>query len=277
MCSAGSGTPSGANRELAEGYLNLEAMLKQGTDQINLPLKLERKGGGVAATLQVSLIAVEPLRRIQFPVSSSDAIRIDVGELTASEALVGDGAIVDVWVEVDMLDLDGGTPLRTPPLCKTAPKLDFNFSQTLTVDGDKLETLRRALEGPEQESDVYFLLKGRGPRVPERELAQGFINLQHLAQSVAKGGSGDVVRTKISLISEERKSYGILVVSLVASELLTRARQAQLGGSKDAIRLELGALELAPIVRADASVFELSLGRDRLFGLGRALAARDGA
>jgi hypothetical protein len=263
----GEARPSGADRELAEGYLNLEAMLKQGTDHINLPLKLERKGGGVAATLQVSLIAVEPLRRIQFPVSSSDAIRIDVGELTASEALVGDGAIVDVWVEVDVLDLDGGTPLRTPPLRKTAPKLDFNFSQTLTVDGDKLETLRRALEGPEQESDVYFVLKGRGPRVPERELAQGFINLQHLAQSVAKGGSGDVVRTKISLISEERKSYGNLVVSLVASELLTRARQAQLGGSKDAIRLELGALELAPIVRADASVFELWVEIDFL-GMG---------
>ncbi|KOO26535.1 protein fantom isoform 1, partial [Chrysochromulina tobinii] len=263
----GEARPSGADRELAEGYLNLEAMLKQGTDHINLPLKLERKGGGVAATLQVSLIAVEPLRRIQFPVSSSDAIRIDVGELTASEALVGDGAIVDVWVEIDVLDLDGGTPLRTPPLRKTAPKLDFNFSQTLTVDGDKLETLRRALEGPEQESDVYFVLKGRGPRVPERELAQGFINLQHLAQSVAKGGSGDVVRTKISLISEERKSYGNLVVSLVASELLTRARQAQLGGSKDAIRLELGALELAPIVRADASVFELWVEIDFL-GMG---------
>ena len=304
----GRGAPAAADRELAEGYLNLEAMLKAGRDHANLPLTLEasgdRAGGATAsinvsvplasaatagphiptlptarpltqlsvlsvliACMQVSLLSLEPLRRIKFPVAASDAIRIDVGELTASDALMGDGGVVDVWVEVDVLDLDGGTPLRTKPLRKTAQKLDFSYSQTITVDAPKLELLRQALKAPEQESDVYFVLKGRGPRTQERELAQGFVNLQQLSQAAKRGGSADMVRTPIKLVSESRKEYGSLTVSLVASEVLLRATSAATRGVKDAITVAINTLELAPIVRADSTVFEVWAEVD-LLGLG---------
>ena len=104
-------------------------MLRERKDYVNLPLPLDRKDGGAPLSVQVSLIAFEPLRRIEFPVAASDALRIEVGELKPIVALLNDSSITDVWVEMDVLDLDGGTTLRSKPLRKNAPKLDFAFSQ----------------------------------------------------------------------------------------------------------------------------------------------------
>lgn len=164
--------------EICEGYVNLAQLLAQKRDLVNHPIALEKKAprGGEPATLSVSLLAYEALRRIKAPVAQSDAIRIDVGELTMSDSLTTDGQVMEVWVEVDVLDLDGGAPLRTQPLHKNARRLDFEFTQLLpaTAEGGQLESLRVALGAKESESaDVFFILKGRGTR-GEKELAHGY-------------------------------------------------------------------------------------------------------
>ena len=258
------GSALAADRELAEGFVNLEAMLRERRDHVLVPISLERKGGHEPVSLTVSLLAYEALRRIKSPVPAADAIRVDVVELTPPDALLSDASISDVWIEVDVLDLDGGQPLRTSPLRKnTRGPLRFDFSHSLSVDAAKLDMLRRALaSAEEQDSDVYFALKGRGPRVAERELAQGFINLAQLARE-----GKDHVRTAVELISDTRKPYGSVVVSVVATEVLKRAQSLPAQGSKDTIRVTLGLVELAAASRADPELLEIWAEVDFL-GLG---------
>jgi hypothetical protein len=175
----GGGAAAGADREVAEGFVNLEALLRERRDYIDVPLTLTTKARGESASLRVSVLAYEALRRIKAPVGSSDAVRIDVGELVVTDALTTDGSVSEVWVEVDVLDLDGGTPLRTTSLRKQGRRLDFEFTQMLPVtsQGGGLESLRVALASADpQASDVYFTLKGKGvhthrpvlTRVPHR-------------------------------------------------------------------------------------------------------------
>jgi hypothetical protein len=169
------------------------------------------------ATLTVTVLAHEALRRLKSPVAASDAVRIDVGELVMTDALLLDRSVQKVYVEIDALDLDGGTPLRTVPIAKNARKLDFEFSQALSVPSDskEMDSLRLALKSSEEEvADVYFTLKGSSA-TGEKELAQGFVNLQELMRN-----GKDHLRTPLKLASNDRnKSYGPLTVSVAALDV----------------------------------------------------------
>ena len=85
-----------------------------------------------------------------------------------TDALLSDRSVQKVYVDIDVLDLDGGTPLRTVPIAKNARKLDFEFSQALSVPSDskEMDSLRLALKSSEEEvADVYFTLKGSSATV----------------------------------------------------------------------------------------------------------------
>ena len=258
-----------ADREVAEGFVNLEALLRERRDYVNVPLTLANKTrGGEPASLSVSVLCYEALRRIKAPVAQSDAVRIDVGELVVTDALQTDGSIMEVWMEVDVLDLDGGQPLRTAPLRKNARKLDFEFTQLLSINPDYLESLRKALaSSDEQASDVYFTLKGRGPR-GERELAQGFVNLKQLLKE-----GKDHEREPLRLVSQDRRTFGPVTVSVVAVDVLKRARSTRPPGTKDALRVEVGARARA--VGPIRSGGWRGVGRGRRLGPRRRVAAHD--
>ena len=117
-------------------------------------------------------------------------LRADSAELMSARVRDWCGGAWQVWVEVDVLDLDGGRPLRTPPLRKGSGKsLDLAFSALLPVNAANghLDSLRRVLaSSDEQESDLYFTLKGRGTR-GDKDLAQGFINLRDILKARRRG------------------------------------------------------------------------------------------
>jgi hypothetical protein len=86
--------------------LNLAAMLRDGRDVVQQPLRLQTKGGSPSSPVEltVSLLAVEALRRLRAPHVASDAVRVDVGKLTLIKPLLGDRAVDELWLDLEWVD-----------------------------------------------------------------------------------------------------------------------------------------------------------------------------
>ena len=122
------GKSRNAERELAQGYLNLRTLLREGQDLIGHSLSLRTSAGG-SATILVSLLGFEALRRVKVPLPSESGLRIELGELVLLEPLKGDRSIETLWIEVEAMDINGPTPLKTNTLQRVSKQQHFGFSQ----------------------------------------------------------------------------------------------------------------------------------------------------
>eukprot|EP00966_Prymnesium_polylepis_P106481 2465854-Prymnesium_polylepis.1 len=203
-------------REIAQGHLNLRSLVRDGADLVahSLPLRTASKGG---ASLVVSLFAFEALRRVKVPMPAADGVRIEVGELSLLEPLKSDPSVEQLWVEIDALELNGPVPLRTNEVPRDAPSHHFGFAQLVQVaDGSAaLEKLVAALAAAdEQEADIYFALKSRGPQ-GDKEVAQGFVNLKAIEKA-----KKDHELAPIDLVTPQRSITGKLNVAVTALETI---------------------------------------------------------
>ncbi|KAL1530447.1 hypothetical protein AB1Y20_001350 [Prymnesium parvum] len=269
-------TARNEEREIGQGYVNLQSLLRDGRDAVSTSVSLQGKTGS-AGSVTVSLVALEALRSVSGEVSStrgrrpavdSASVRVEVGALTLSPSVQRDPEVTDVWVEVDLLGLADASQLRTKRLHKSAPSLDFGFSTSIAVDaGSKQEAaLRTALASAhEQDADVYFVVKTRTARNEEREIGQGYVNLQSLLRD-----GRDAVSTSVSL-QGKTGSAGSVTVSLVALEALrsvsgevSSARGRRPAVDSASVRVEVGALTLSPSVQRDPEVTDVWLEVDLL-------------
>jgi hypothetical protein len=149
-------------------------------------------------------------------------MRVDIGSVALSAAMKRDADVTDVWVEVDLLELAEEAQLRTKRLHKGAPNLDFEFSSSVVITGGSKEeaVLRTALASKdEQDADVYFVLKTLTRNKVEREIGQGYLNLQ----SMLRDGR-DVTSASVDLRAQGMESSaGALMVSFVAVDALRGA------------------------------------------------------
>ena len=248
-------TPQGTERELGEGFLNLEAMLREGADKVRTALQLKVKGGGQGPTLMVSLLAVEALRRLKAP-PADDSLRIDVGQLTLAEPAKNDKNIDEVFVEIDVMGLAGEKPLQTPALKrKGGATLHFEYSQTLTLPNGstELKTLREALVSKEeQDSDIYFTVKTRDVRGATKELGQGFVNLEKMGKENkdVEGANVDIVASKGATV------VASLNLSVLALGVMRRALAVK-GVTTEAVRVEVSRLVLEQAVRQDPNILDV--------------------
>ena len=249
-------TPQGTERELGEGFVLLTDLLRDDADKVRVALPLKSKGGG-GATLMVSVLGVEALRRMRTTPAAAaqpDALRIDVGDLTLAGPAKSDAKIAELFVEIDALGLAGKTVLVTPSVKKkgTGP-VRFDYSHTLALpDGStELAKLRTALvTKDEQDSDVYFTVKTRDPRGDVHELGQGFVNLEQMSrENKDKDGSIDVVSPKGAVI------VASLNVTISALGVMRRARAfkpvAAAPSLDDQLSIRVEALSLAASYQRD--------------------------
>mmetsp|Transcript_14090 Transcript_14090/g.37115 ORF Transcript_14090/g.37115 Transcript_14090/m.37115 type:complete len:554 (-) Transcript_14090:76-1737(-) len=217
----------GVERELGQGFLNLQTVLKGGKDMEKQSVALQGKAGAAAGNLVVSLVALDALRAATgqaVPAAAtqpvSTALRVDIGAMTLAPTIKRDLDVADVWVEVDLVGLTDPSQMKTKRLHKSSVNLNFGYAQSVPVDaGSREEEVLRQVMGSQQEqdSDVYFIVKTQSARGQEREIGQGFLNLQ----TVLKGGR-DLVSQSVA-VQGKVGSVGNLVVSLVALDALQAA------------------------------------------------------
>jgi len=150
---------------------------------------------------------------------------VDVRSLSLPEALRGGESVESVWVEVELLELDpGAARLKTGAVQCRGGQCDVNFSHSLPLtDGSAAaESLGKALRSEdEQDSDVYFVLKGRGAAGSvEKELGQAYVNLEQMLRE-----GRDLERAVLPLEMNSPAGAGAsLTVSLVAVDALRKLR-----------------------------------------------------
>ena len=146
-------------------------------------------------------------------------MRVDIGSIAMSSAMKRDADVTEVWVEVDLLELVDEAQLRTKRIHKGAPHLDFEFSAAVAIAaGSRKEAvLRTALASQdEQDADVYFVLKTLNRSKVEREIGQGYLNLQAMLRD-----GRDVTSASVDLRAQGMESSaGALMVSFVAVDAL---------------------------------------------------------
>ena len=126
----------------------------------------------------------------------------------------------ELWIEIDLLGLP---PLRTRRLRRDGTLLDFKYShrEPATPGSACLVALAAALSsGPEEDLDVYFVLKAVQLAGGEVELGQGYVSLAALHAADA-----DVLEKSIEMSAPVAGAppTGHLVVSLRALDALKRA------------------------------------------------------
>lgn len=244
----GRGAAGSKPRDLGQAALNLAAVLRDGSDLVLAPLRLQARGGGPPAELSVSLLAVEALRRLRAPPTSAHAVRIELGKLTLIKPLLGDRSVDKLWADVEWVDGTKMLESRAVRAADAAPSLNLEFSGEVPVEeGSKAQlVLSQALaSADEQQSDVYFNLNTTG-----REVAQGFINLQELLRS-----GKDLVRKPVDLITEAGVPVGSLEVSVAALPVLKRSQAPR--GAGTSLKVEVGRIQLGPAVVRDGTVSEV--------------------
>jgi len=150
------------------------------------------------------------------------AVRVDISSIALSAALKQDADVTDVWVEVDLLELVEDSQLRTQAIHKGAGDLDFGFSTSVVVAGGSKEeaVLRTALASRDpQDADVYFVLKTLTRNQVEREIGQGYVNLQTMLREGRDATSASVDLRARGMES----SAGALMISLFAVDVLRNA------------------------------------------------------
>ena len=255
-------TRSGS-KSLGVAFINLKEQSRLGSGKsVTLPVRGpdERSVG----TLEVSLDATAAVHRAV----GADTLRVDVMELLSYDALRQDTSVTELFVEVDMAGLKDATHLKTKALKKNAAALDFGFSHSVSVTpGSRAQQeLQKALKtGDSQDSDIYFVLKGRTPQGTERELAEGAVLLTDLIRDDA-----DKLRVALPLKSTDAKGGAAptLMVSVLGVEALRRMGTTPAAAAPpDALRIDVRDLALAGPAKSDTKIAELFVEIDAL-GLG---------
>ena len=293
----GVGAGSRAKEEqLAQGFINLQKLLKGGRDIVNERVSLNGRDGP-GGTLTVSFSAIHALRNaLAAPTGGGGAppvdtsITVEVGALSLASAVRSDPDVGEVWVEVDVLDIGDKAALTTTRLRKTTIPLDFGFAHTISIAAGSRaeETVRETVLSAateEQEADVYFEVK-TSARGKEAAVAQGFLNLRKLLaqgrdfqnHSVPlQGRKGAAGTLKVSLIALdalrtiEDPSYvpdggGARAAAPASASARASARGAAPaaassarggGGGGSAVRVEIGAFSISPRLRNNIDASEL--------------------
>ena len=276
---------TGGEAELGMGYLNLEAMLKDGREKVRAKVVLSSSAGPVA-DLTVSLLACPVLRRVRDaplpsgakPPSSAAAkaatgaasasddssLRIGVGQLQLTKPLLGSALGKEVWIDVDLAHLGTTAGAATPPLpppSVDSPTLGFGYSTEVAFADGELPKLGEALASSiEDESDVYFILRSRNAAGAEVDLAQGHVNLR----SAMLTPGADVPMGAIDLFTEDGKELktGALQVSVAGIGLLRKASLPR--KPPPSLSVSIGALSLSSSVLRDVEATDVWVEVDLL-------------
>ena len=266
---AGSGGAAQPAVEIGTASLSLRALLKRGGDCMNTPLAMLDAHGGVAGQLTLSVLASEAVTTLFGTRSWADeaiSLQVHSVSLDSGSSIVrllsdaegskpGDAHQASLWIEVDFV---GPAPnVLSEPATRRISSLDANTEQRLALSATwdihlyegsaALRALRSALESQEEEdSDVYFVLKGRldtahgdrSSRGRDVELGTAHINLEEIMRLGAEPSA-----RRLQLSSQQSgERVGWLTASARCLEAL---RWVQRGLAEEAhASLQIGALTL---------------------------------
>jgi len=245
------------SKSLGVAFINLKEQSRLGSGKsVTLPVRGpdERSVG----TLEVSLDATAAVHRAV----GADTLRVDVMELLSYDALRQDTSVTEIFVEVDMAGLKDATHLKTKALKKNAAALDFGYSHSVSLaPGSRAQQeLQKALKtGDSQDSDVFFVLKGRTPQGTERELGEGSVLLTDLLRD-------DADKVRVALPLKSKGGGGpTLMVSVLGVEALRRMKTMPPPAAQpDALRIDVRDLTLAGPAKSDTKIAELFVEIDAL-------------
>ena len=249
------------SKSLGVAFINLKEQSRLGSGKsVTLPVRGpdERSVG----TLEVSLDATAAVHRAV----GADTLRVDVMELLSYEALRQDTSVAELFVEVDMAGLKDATHLKTKALKKNAAALDFGYSHSVSLaPGSRAQQeLQKSLKsGNNEDSDIYFVLKGRTPQGTERELGEAFVNLTDLLRD-------DADKVRVALPLKSKGGGGpTLMVSVLGVDALRRMGTTPAAGAAgaaqpDALRIDVRDLTLAGPAKSDTKIAELFVEIDAL-------------
>ena len=249
------------SKSLGVAFINLKEQSRLGNGKsVTLPVRGpdERSVG----TLEVSLDATAAVHRAV----GADTLRVDVMELLSYEALRQDTSVAELFVEVDMAGLKDATHLKTKALKKNAAALDFGYSHSVSLaPGSRAQQeLQKSLKsGNNEDSDIYFVLKGRTPQGTERELGEAFVNLTDLLRD-------DADKVRVALPLKSKGGGGpTLMVSVLGVDALRRMGTTPAAGAAgaaqpDALRIDVRDLTLAGPAKGDTMIAKLFVEIDAL-------------
>lgn len=237
-----------ARAQVGEASLNLEALLAKGADARSVPLKVVSMDGRRAlGSMLVSVAALPTLHRVKAippppppagpkaapaaggsaaPIGADDgAIVVHVDSLLLEPRLADDATVENLAVEVECLDLDEGSALRTETLPKGdgSRPLRFGFRSDVKVEpgGAREQALRNVLRAPsaEQADVVFFVFASARGGSGRRELGEASVNLQAMLR--ARRDERDV---SLSVLGGEdgKTKVGTISVSVFAAATLAR-------------------------------------------------------
>ncbi|KAL3930451.1 MAG: hypothetical protein SGPRY_001527, partial [Prymnesium sp.] len=181
--------------EVAQGYVSLKNIEKMHQDHKLQPIDMVNPRGIVTGRLNVAVAALGAIKKARSQQTKQHDLHVAIHEMSLTDNLKRDPEVREVWVEVDLLGLAEASQLRTKKLHKSATSLDFGFSTSVTVGAGSKgeEVLRTALASKqEQDADVYFVVKTLTARNQEREVCQGYVNLQALLREGRDASSKSV-------------------------------------------------------------------------------------
>lgn len=246
-----------AGREVAQGFVNLQELLRSGKDIIRRPVDFITEAGVPVGSLEVSVAALPVLRRSQAPPEEETVLKVEVGSIQLGPAVVRDATVTEVWVEVDMPGDNLATPEQqvSKRMQKRGATLEGGFSLGIPIarDSRALTALGEAMASAQvEDADIFFALKTRGAAGgAARQLGEGFVSLRTIVES-----GSELVRVPVVLSGDA----GTLSVSVTAV---------------DALRLAGASVAPAPLAAATGhpsppsptltvSITELALGRSVL-------------
>jgi len=224
-------------KQIGEASVNLEKVLRAGRDEKEATLKVVSMDGKTAiGSMTVSVLAFEALTRVKglrapptgrAPGTSSvgrddEAIVVHVSTLLLEGAHLQDPGVENVSVEVEMLDLDDATALKTETLPKGDGKrpLTFGFRSEVRVEAGSAreKVLRGVLKSTNgDDADVVFFVyaSGRGGK-GRKELGEAVVSLRRMLD--AKRDERDVTLS----VASAGQRVGTLSVSVFALATLAR-------------------------------------------------------
>lgn len=277
----------GGSRQLGSAYINLQQMLHADTEQHNRRLPLSDGAGH----LTVSLVGLSVLKRAHSPTDaasaskraererapSGHAISVRVTSLALEPRVHANSRIETVGVDVELLDLDEASALKTPMLPKGDGRrpLAFDFRSGVRVEPNSARErlLWDALQSADkQDSDVVFFVFGAARSGAARtQIGEAAVNLERMLE--AKRDERDA---KLKVVSMDGKqTIGTLTVTVVALEALSRVKALRtpptvrggmaVGGTisvigkDDSIVVHVNTLQLEPKLMNDRSVENLTI------------------
>jgi hypothetical protein len=232
----GAGKAGADRKEIGEASLNLEALLAAKRDSRDASLSVvSMDGKKTIGTMVVSVEALGTLERVKAlrapPTGSAsvaardDAIIVHVNQLALEPRLAQDRTVENVAIEIEFLDLDDATSLKT----ETLPKGDgqkalvFGFRSEVRVEPNTArdKSLRAVLRSTNSEDAdvVFFVFASAKGGANRRQIGEASVNLKRMRE--AKRDERDVSLDVVGAAGGAAK-IGTLSVSVFALATLMR-------------------------------------------------------